>query len=202
MKRGISQSMNDTEIKLLTLLNSFGDIIELDWKFNSDKVIEDLKHGQWEEGTNGKRGMNLTGPETGIGLDDKSRHKADQEPNSNLAHSPELTNFFSKWDKISRCRAAHMDAGSYFKMHRDAHKMNPQIRIFIPLNKTEVHEWNFIYNTERAEFKPGVPYILNTRKQHGSFAMADGIYHVLMSLHISEHNLKTIMNMLPNCKEY
>ena len=29
----VSQKMNDTEIKLLTLLNSYGDVIELDWHF-------------------------------------------------------------------------------------------------------------------------------------------------------------------------
>jgi hypothetical protein len=79
--------------------------------------------------------------------------------------------------------------------------MNPQIRIFIPLNKTAVNEWNFIYEDKRVEFKPGVPYILNTRKQHGSFAMTDGIYHILMSVFLTENNLKTIISMLPNCKE-
>ena len=80
--------------------------------------------------------------------------------------------------------------------------MRPQMRVFIPLNKVDVHEWNFIYNTERVLFKPGVPYILNTRKQHGSFAFEGGIYHVLMSIYITEHNVKTVMNMLPNCKEW
>lgn len=194
--------MNDTEIKLLTLMNSFGDIIELDWEFDSDTIIEELKQGEWEEGTNGKRGMNLTGPVNGIGLTDKNRHAAGQEFNDNLNKSPSLLEFFKKWDNVSRCRAAHMEAGSFFKMHRDAHKMNPQMRIFIPLNKTDVSDWNFIYDTRRETFKPGVPYILNTRKQHGSFAFTGGIYHVLMSLHISEHNVKTVMNMLPNCREF
>jgi hypothetical protein len=119
-----------------------------------------------------------------------------------LKKCPQLLPFFDKWEKLARCRAANMNAGSFFKMHRDAHKMRPQMRIFIPLNKTQVHEWNFIYNTERVEFKPGVPYILNTRKQHGSFSFVDGIYHVLMSVYLTESNLKTVMNMLPNCKEY
>jgi len=32
--------------------------------------------------------------------------------------------------------------------------------------------------------------------------MADGIYHILMSLYINEHNLKIIAKMLPNCKEH
>lgn len=194
--------MNDTEIRLLTLLNSYGDVIELDWKFDSDKVIADIKNGEWESGTNGKWGMNLTGPLEGIGLEEKNKHAADQQPNANLEHSPDLMLFFNKWEKLARCRACHMSAGSFFSMHRDAYKMRPQMRIFIPLNKTAVHEWNFIYGESRVPFKAGVPYVLNTRKQHGSFAMTDGIYHILMSVYLTENNLKTVMNMLPNCKEF
>jgi len=194
--------MNDTEIKLLTLLNSYGDVIELDYKFDSHNAIWQLKQGTWEKGTNGKRGMNLTGPVTGLGLDAKDKHDADQQYNENLTKCDTLLPFFDKFEKLARCRAAHMDAGSYFKMHRDAFKMRPQMRIFIPLNKTAIHEWNFIYDDKRVEFKEGVPYVLNTRKQHGSFAMDNDIYHVLMSVYLTENNLKTIMNMLPNCKEY
>ncbi len=195
-------NMNDTEIKLLTLLNSFGDIIELDYNFTVDSVIRDLQKGHWSEGTHGKRGMNLTGPEKDIGLQDHKRHEIDQEYNQNLLNSQELTEFFDRWEAIARCRAAHMNAGSYFKMHRDAHKFNPQIRIFIPLNKTDVHEWNFIYDDRRVTFKAGKPYVLNTRKQHGSFAFEDDIYHVLMSLRLTENNLKEIMQMVPNRKEF
>jgi len=194
--------MNDTEIKLLTLLNSYGDVIELDYKFDSHNAIWQLKQGTWEKGTNGKRGMNLTGPVTGLGLDAKDKHDADQQYNENLTKCDTLLPFFDKFEKLARCRAAHMDAGSYFKMHRDAFKMRPQMRIFIPLNKTAIHEWNFIYDDKRVEFKEGVPYVLNTRKQHGSFAMDNDIYHVLMSVYLTENNLKTVMDMLPNCREF
>ena len=76
------------------------------------------------------------------------------------------------------------------------------MRVFIPLNKTQVHERNLINNKERVEFKQVVPYKLNTRKQQGSFAFTGGIYHVLMSIYLTEHNLKTVMNMLPNCQEW
>ena len=171
--------MNDTEIKLLTLLSSYGDIVELDWKFDTDAVIKELQQSSWIEGTHGKRAINLTGPTEDIGLEAKDKHDADQPINENC--TPGILPFFNKWEKLARCRAVELSAGSYFKMHRDAHKMRPQMRVFI---------------------KPGVPYVLNTRKQHGSFAFEGGIYHVLMSIYITEHNVKTVMNMLPNCKEY
>jgi hypothetical protein len=80
--------------------------------------------------------------------------------------------------------------------------MNPQMRIFIPLNKTDISEWAFIYDKELYQFKPGKAYILNTRKQHGSFSFSNGIYHVLMSVYLTENNLRTVQTMLPNCKDH
>ena len=194
--------MNDTEIKLLTLLNSYGDVVELDYQFDSHNAIWQLQQGDWLQGTHGKRAMNLTGPVGDLGLEAKDKHDAEQEYNDNLNKCHSLLPFFDEWEKLARCRAVELQAGSFFKMHRDAHKLRPQMRIFIPLNKTAVHKWNFIYDTQRVEFKPGVPYILNTRKQHGSFAFEGGIYHVLMSVYLTENNLRTVMNMLPNCKEW
>ena len=194
--------MNDTEVKLLTLLNSYGDVVELDHQFDSATCIEQFANIHWLEATHGKRAANLTGPIDDIGLESANKHDAHQPHNNNLRACPEMLEFFAKWEKLARCRIVELTAGSYFKMHRDAHKLRPQMRVFIPLNKTQVHEWNFIYNTDRVEFKPGVPYILNTRKQHGSFAFESGIYHVLMSIYLTEHNLKTVMNMLPNCQEW
>jgi len=95
-----------------------------------------------------------------------------------------------------------MNKGSFFRLHRDAFRLNDQFRIFIPLNKTTDDEWIFIYDGNVQRFKSGVPYILNTRKTHGSFAMADGIYHILMSVYLNKENVKQIAKMLPNCKEH
>ena len=190
------------DINLLPLLNSYGDIFELDYKFDSEEAINELKKLEWEQGPNGKRGVNLTGPIGDLTLDHKGKHAEYQEPNTNTHNCPSIIDFFTKLENLARCRAAHMNAGSFFSMHRDAYRLNPQIRIFIPLNKTDVSQWNFIYENKRIDFKPGVPYILNTRKQHGSFAMSDDIYHILMSVFLTENNLKTIISMLPNCKEH
>ena len=94
-----------------------------------------------------------------------------------------------------------MNKGSFFRLHRDAYKLKPQMRIFIPLNKTNDDEWIFIYDGQVQRFKSGVPYILNTRKPHGSFAMANDIYHVLMHVALNKENLLTVANLLPNCIE-
>ena len=77
--------MNDINpINLLTLLNSYGDVVELNQKLDSDQVIKELEQLEWEKGPNGKQGINLTGPEKGLGLEDKNKHDKDQPVNENL----------------------------------------------------------------------------------------------------------------------
>jgi len=189
-------------LSMLSVLNAYGDIVELDYTF-SDKAIEELKAlNTWIKATHGKEAVNLTGPIDDLGLQSKKKHQQNQYYNDNTFMCPSIKSFFDKWENLARCRAVKINAGSYFKMHRDAFKLNPQFRIFIPLNKTKTHEWCFIYDNKLVHFKPGVPYILNTRKVHGSFAMEDDIFHVLMSVYLTEKNMDTIGNMLPNCKEY
>jgi len=187
-----------------SILSSYGDIVELDYQFGQDTIDELKNIKDWIAAPNGKTGINLTGPIDDLGLnsDPKLKHAENQEYNDNLYACPSIKKFFDKWKNLARCRAVTMNRGSYFALHRDAFRMNNQFRIFIPLNKTDDHEWAFMYDDRLARFKAGRPYILNTRKQHGSFAMADGIYHILMSVYLNQDNLKTIASMLPNCEDH
>lgn len=191
-------------MSLHSILSSYGDVVELDYKFENS-AIEELKQiKDWLPGPNGKTAINLTGPIEDLELDSppELKHARNQPYNENLERCPSIKNFFDLWTELARCRAATMNKGSFFRLHRDAYRLNDQFRIFIPLNKTDDDDWVFMYDGHIQRFKPGVPYILNTRKVHGSFAMADDIYHILMSLYINERNLKTIARMLPNCKEH
>ena len=188
-------------MSLHSILCSYGDVVELDYKF-SDNELKQITN--WLPGPNGKTAINLTGPIEDLGLDVSAdlKHQRNQPYNENLLKCPTIETFFNKWTELARCRAATMDKGSFFRLHRDAFRLNDQFRIFIPLNKTTDDEWIFMYDGSIQRFKQGVPYIVNTRKVHGSFAMADGIYHILMSLFINEQNIKQISKMLPNCKEH
>ena len=72
--------MNDTQTKILTLLNSYGDIVELDWEFDADAIISQLtKLDTWIQAPNGKMGVNLTGPIEDLGLDSKDKHQERNE---------------------------------------------------------------------------------------------------------------------------
>ena len=191
-------------MSLHSILCSYGDVVELDYKFSDDAVTELKQITNWLPGPNEKTSINLTGPIEELGLDASAdvKHQKNQPYNENLLKCPTIKVFFDKWTELARCRAATMDKGSFFRLHRDAFRLNDQFRIFIPLNKTTDNEWIFMYDGSIQRFKEGVPYILNTRKVHGSFAMADGIYHILMSLFLNEQNIKQISKMLPNCKEH
>tara|TARA_B110000444_G_C18511265_1_gene442393 strand:- start:48 stop:632 length:585 start_codon:yes stop_codon:yes gene_type:complete len=191
-------------MSLHSILCSYGDVVELDYKFSDDAINELKNIKEWLPGPNGKTAINLTGPIEDLGLDVSAevKHQRNQPYNENLLKCPTIETFFNKWTELARCRAATMDKGSFFRLHRDAFRLNDQFRIFIPLNKTTDDEWIFMYDGSIQRFKSGVPYILNTRKAHGSFAMADGIYHILMSVYLNKENVKQIAKMLPNCKEH
>lgn len=191
-------------LNLHSILSSYGDIVKLNFKFDNS-ALEDLKKiKEWISGPNNKVGINLTGPIEDLGLDSPAdiKHARNQQYNENIKSCPSIKEFFDLWEDLARCRAVNMNKGSFFRLHRDAFKLHAQFRIFIPLNKTSDDEWIFIYDGKIQRFEAGVPYILNTRKSHGSFAMSDDIYHVIMSVFLTEKSLKTITNLLPNCKEY
>lgn len=190
------------KINLHNIVMAYGDVVELDYKFPESAVTELSQLTDWSIQEGGKYGINLTGPTGDIGLlDDKEvKHQKDQEYNENLLQCPSLIPFFDKFTELTRCRAVKMSTGTFFKPHRDAYGFTDRIRIFIPLNKTDITEYRFLYNDEVCRVKAGVPYILNTRKVHASFAMTDEIYHVLISIHLNEHNVRAISDLLPLCE--
>ena len=194
--------MNDIQATILTLLNSYGDIVELDWDFDVDNIIKQLSsNDNWitAPSVSAPQGLSLTGSNN---LDLRTKDSKEGEYNDNLKSCPSLIEFFDKWNSLAKCHAVKMDAGNFFRLHRDAYKTTQQMRIFIPLNKTELHEWAFIYDKQLAPFKAGKPYLLNTKKQHGSFAFVDDIYHILMGVYINPHNFKVVTNLLPNCRTH
>ena len=143
--------MNDT---YLTILNSYGDIVELDYQFDVQSIIEELKsNDNWIDGSNNKKGLTLTGSVNDLELTRETGN--DSSINDNLKKCPSLIEFFKLWNSLAKCHAVNMNGGSFFRLHRDAYKTNQQMGIFIPLNKTELHEFAFIYDKNIVELKAG-----------------------------------------------
>jgi hypothetical protein len=191
---------------LHSILSAYGDIIELDYKFELDTISQLESIEQWIDTHGNKQAINLNGPSEDLELshdrDGDKKHAFGQTANENLNKCPSIINFFNKFDNLARCRAVKLNSGSFFRPHRDAWRFNEQFRIFIPLNGTDDTDWMFFLDDNLIKFKPGVPYVLNTRKTHGSFTFSDNIYHIIMSLPLTESNLKAVMKMLPMTKEY
>jgi len=190
----ISQSLH-------SILSSYGDAIELDYKF-SPKAIEELKSLKtWIPTINNKEGITFNGDIDSLGEKNSNKHDKNQAYNENMYQCPTVKEFFDKFDSLAKCRAFKLMKGSYFAPHRDAWRYNEQFRIVVFLNKTEIDKWMFYLDDKFIQFKPGVPYILNTRKVHGSFSFSDDIYHVIMSVFLTKENMDVIMKMLPNYNE-
>ena len=59
--------MNDIQATILTLLNSYGDVVELDWDFDVDNIIKQLSsNDNWVTGPSisAPQGLSLTGSDT------------------------------------------------------------------------------------------------------------------------------------------
>ena len=70
-----------------------------------------------------------------------------------------------------------------------------QMRIFIPPIK--LNALNGILFMTHCTISNEKAYVLNTPKQHGSFAFEGGIYHSYES-YLTEENIKSIHKLLPN----
>ena len=82
--------MNDT---YLTILNSYGDIVELNYQFDVSSIIDELKSvDKWIDGTNNK-GLTLTGS---VG---DSVQRNDSSINDNLKKCPSLLDF-KLWNSL------------------------------------------------------------------------------------------------------
>ena len=79
--------MNDT---YLTILNSYGDIVELDYQFDVQSIIDELKSvDKWIDGSNNKKGLTLTGSVDDLELTKRN----DSSINDNLKSVHHFQNF-------------------------------------------------------------------------------------------------------------
>ena len=90
--------MRDT---YLTILNSYGDIVELEYQFDVPSIIDELKSiDKWISGANNKKGLPLTGSSEQLNLTSKDNKEG--EINDNLKKCPSLLNFFGQWNSLGK----------------------------------------------------------------------------------------------------
>ena len=86
-------------MSLHSILCSYGDVVELDYKFDRQAIDELKSIKDWLPSPNGKTAINLTGPIEDLGLDTPAeiKHQRNQPYNENLQNCPSIKDFFDKW---------------------------------------------------------------------------------------------------------
>ena len=89
--------MNDT---YLTILNSYGDIVELDYEFDVSSIVNELKSiDKLMDVSNNKKVLTLTGSVDYLELTKRN----DCAINDNLKKCPSLIEFFKLWNSLAKC---------------------------------------------------------------------------------------------------
>lgn len=173
-------------------LNRYEDILPLNYTVDSSKAIQELEQlTEWKDGKTRKY-VDLIGA-TDQGYTGKS---GDTSLNNIADKLPTLTKFITEFPSVHKARVHRLDAGSFFEPHRDHFPGERRFRVLVPLNNTTLDAYAFIYDRQIYEFNPGVPYVLNTTKVHGSMSFKDGTYHMIMSVNNTDDNISTVMRLM------
>lgn len=159
-------------------LFQYEDIIELNLAINADKAIAELREIENWKSQKTRKYIDLLGD-----VDQSYKTlSGNSVPNEVLEQCPTIKDFVLKFPDAHKARVQRMDTGSFFEPHRDHFQGGKRFRVFCALNNTEMENYVFFHNGKIFEFKPGVAYIINTARVHGSMSFADETYHLLLSV--------------------
>lgn len=173
------------------ILEKYGDIIELDWKFPSS-VVDEINNANFGFHTRADSRDNANETRTFVDLigstDSADGHTYNPIGfNENIDKVPSLKPFLDRLNKyggLFKARIYKLDNGSYYEPHRDHMGFGERFRIMCPLNHTNLWEYTFFYEDRLIFFKERVPYYINTGKVHGSTTYVDGTYHLTIALDV------------------
>lgn len=164
------------------LLEKYGDIVELNWKFSSS-IIEEIEQADFD-------------------FTDQDRQVTTHRYVELLEHLDKVPSIIPFVDKmnahggLNRCRLYKLDRGSFFAPHRDHMGFGKNFRLMIPLNNTDLESFTFFYDDRLIHFKERVPYYINTAKVHGSTTYKDGTYHLICSLKSDEWTVEEVLSVV------
>lgn len=172
-------------------LERYGDIIELDYQVDCDSAIAELRAMDNWKPEKTRHCLDFLGD-----IDRSQNDTITPELNSNAERCPTIKSAIELFTGHHKARVQWIDAGGFFQPHRDHMGGGQAYRVFIALNNTTRDKYAFFYEDKIIQFKPGVPYIINTAKVHGAMSFADETYHLLMTVRKTEESVKNIIRML------
>lgn len=171
-------------------LFQYEDIIEMNLAIDCTSAINELRNISNWKSQKTRKYIDLLG-------DTDQSYKTlagNSNPNEILEQCPTIKDFVLKFTDSHKARVQRMDAGSFFEPHRDHFQGGNRFRVFCALNNTEMEKYVFFHNGRIFEFKPGVAYLINTARVHGSMSFADETYHLLLSVNDTDASTEFVTN--------
>ena len=181
-------------------LERYEDIIELDYQVDCDLAIAELRaldKDNWRSEKT-RHVIDLLGqkPEMRRDIDSFQHEVPTPELNNNSENCPTIKKCVQLFPDYQQARVQRINAGGFFEPHRDHMRGGEAFRVFIALNNTTRDKYAFFYEDRIIEFKPGVPYMINTAKVHGAMSFADETYHLLMTVRQTQESIKSLLKMV------
>ena len=175
----------------MSALDRYEDILELKYNIDTTKALEEVSRITNWKTEKSRLYVDLVGnPEQNYTV----RDAEDNELNDIAHQCPTVSEYINQFPNVYKARVQKLNSGSFFEPHRDHFRGGKLLRVFLALNNTELEKYAFFYDGKIFEFKPGVAYIINTAKVHGSMSFKDSTYHLLLSVANDDATVKTIID--------
>tara|TARA_B100000214_G_scaffold350601_1_gene304394 strand:+ start:4614 stop:5231 length:618 start_codon:yes stop_codon:yes gene_type:complete len=197
-------------------LLSFGDVLTLNYSGNCSKILKDIKEFEWKQ-YNPRRAINryglsvtsLDGKLNGIDLDSMYQYnkihnttynelsfKTPTEVYYKSEETQKLIEPFKPW--LCRTHFLNIKKGGYFPPHRDWRSIEkqPSFRILVPIKDCNPNKLYFIYDGKILNFNYGVPYFVNTNKEHCIFSFSDTSVMLVMNIQCTKESLIKVSELM------
>ena len=190
-------------------LLSFGDVLSLNYLGNTSKILKEIKEFEWKQynprHTINRYGLSVTsldGKLNGIDLDSMYQYnrihntkynelsfKTPTEVYHKSEETQKLIEPFKPW--LCRTHFLNIRKGGYFPPHRDwrSIEFQPSFRILVPIRDCNPNRLYFIYDGKTLNFNYGVPYFVNTNKEHSIFSFSDNSIMLVMNIECTKESL-------------
>ena len=196
-------------------LLSYGDLIELETRCNTDKLLKEIKDFEWKQYNPRKEinryGLSITssdGTRNGIDLDSLYEYNRENNTKYDEDSFKTFTDVYYKSEEVQklvepfkpylwRTHFLNFRRGGYFPPHRDMRTSKEQksMRLLVPISLCNPSDMYFMYEDKPLYFKYGSVYFLNTNKKHSIFSYSDKAIMLVMNVECNEDSVEKVTKL-------
>ncbi len=196
-------------------LLSYGDLIELETRCDTDKLLKEIKDFEWTQYNPRKKinryGLSVTssdGTRNGIDLDSIYEHNRENGTRYDEDSFKTFTDVYYKSEETQklvepfkpwlwRTHFLNFRKGGYFPPHRDMRTSDEQksMRLLVPISLCNPADMYFMSKDKCLYFKYGSVYFLNTNKKHSIFSYSDEAIMLIMNIECSEDSVEQVIKL-------